>query len=125
MSENISGYCYRSLAQVICTTCAARRKLWLARCRTKICFSFESIPAQISAVYLDCEFDNSAHCAHVLPCKNEAIISVYPIKPFSAECIQEKLNDILQMMLAYLLLCTPFIAQTTLLKRLGNILELI
>lgn len=29
------------------------------------------------------------------------------------------------MMLAYLLSCAPFIAQTTLLKSLGNILELI
>lgn len=108
---------------------SAMRKLWWFLCKTEICVSFESILAQISATYLDCEFDNSAYCAHVLPCKNGTIISIYLIKPlwadFSAEHSQEKLNDILQMMLAYLLFCTPFVAQTTLLKSLGDSLELI
>lgn len=108
---------------------SAMRKLWWLLRKTEICFSFESILAQISATYLDCEFDNSAYCAHVPPCKNGAIISIYLIKPlwadFSAEHSQEKLNDIFQMMLAYLLFCIAFIAQTTLLKSLGGILELI
>lgn len=74
--------------------CSLCRKLRWVLCRTKICFTFESIPAQISALCLDYEFDNSAYCAHVLPCKNEAVISSYVIQPlwadFSAEHSQEK-----------------------------------
>lgn len=41
----------------------------------------------------------SAHCVHVLLCKNTTVISVCLIKPlradFSAQCNQEKLNGIL------------------------------
>lgn len=101
---------------------SAMRKLWWTPCSTKICFSFESILAEISATYLHCEFDNTIHCAHVLLCKNGAFISIYLIKQLwadsSNEHSQEKLNDILQTMLSYLLFCTPFIAKTTVFEKL-------
>lgn len=92
-----------------------------------MCFSWESIITQTSPTYLLCGFDNAAR---VLPYENGAVISLYLIKPlwadFSADRSEEKLNGILQMMLAYLILSsTPFVAKATVLKSIGNIVGLI